>query len=385
MLIGVDEVSTLLHQHGALAFWDYDVRAPYVDIDIEMNPKNPMTSKDAIFFSGHKFIGGPRSINVIVVKMTLTTNDEGDTLDILGSIRLNLVFELKQCGDPKRIMELADNTNTTSERHWVATKAFDLCGVQVDCGCLYASPSSRRLLELTQEDIIALDQAIVVGNEIFESSGTRISFPYFVEDAEIDYILEALHFLADHGWKFLPKYNISCCTGVWRHVSRATENASLTSMKALGVTHGDVVLLAQGGRKTVAIARLDESDDAHPRTARISTIMRRNLHVDLDGEVTLTNLGNDVPDAKFIRVLPIDDTVDDCMLGEKLFDRYLQPYFTDAFRPIQQGDLLLVRHVAGGPDVEFVVVETDPKPYCIVGPNTDIFYNGTPASRHDLL
>ncbi|KAF4316001.1 hypothetical protein JM18_008156 [Phytophthora kernoviae] len=342
MLIGVDEVSTLLHQHGALAFWDYDIRAPYVDIGIDMNPKNPMTSKNAIFFSGRKFIVGPGSINAIAVKMTLMENDEGGTLDTLGSIRLNLVFELKH-------------------------------------------PSSRHLLELTQEDSTALDQAIVVGNEISESSGTRISFPYFVEDAEVDYILEALHFLADHGWKFLPKYNISCCTGVWRHVSRATENASLTSMKALGVTHGDVVLLAQGGRKTVAIARLDESDDAHPRTARISTIMRRNLHVDLDGEVTLTNLGNDVPDAKFIRVLPIDDTVDDCMLGEKLFDRYLQPYFTDAFRPIQQGDLLLVRHVAGGPDVEFVVVETDPKPYCIVGPNTDIFYNGTPASRHDLL
>ncbi|KAG7386176.1 hypothetical protein PHYBOEH_008776 [Phytophthora boehmeriae] len=167
--------------------------------------------------------------------------------------------------------------------------------------------------------------------------------------------------------------------------NESTVSLEKSSMNALGVAHGDIVLLAQGGRKTVAIARLDESDDAHPKTARISTIMRRNLQVNLDDEVTLTNLGNDVPDAKFIRVLPIDDTVENGMLGENLFDKYLQPYFADAFRPVQQGDLLLVRNVGGGHDVEFVVMETDPKPYCIVGPNTDIFYNGAPIPRHDIL
>lgn len=157
-------------------------------------------------------------------------------------------------------------------------------------------------------------------------------------------------------------------------------------MEAMGVAHGDVVLLTRGGRKTAAIARLDESDEAQPGIARVSTIMRRNLHLDIDDDVTVTGLGSDVPNGKFIRVLPIDDTVDDGMLSEKLFEDYLQPYFADAFRPVQQGDLFLVRsQEEGGPDIEFVVVDIDPKPYCIVGPKTDIFYNGAPASRHDVL
>ena len=35
-LESVDEITTLLHQHGALAFWDYAAAGPHVDID--MNP-----------------------------------------------------------------------------------------------------------------------------------------------------------------------------------------------------------------------------------------------------------------------------------------------------------------------------------------------------------
>ena len=31
-----DRISSLLHEHGALAFWDFAAAAPYVDID--MNP-----------------------------------------------------------------------------------------------------------------------------------------------------------------------------------------------------------------------------------------------------------------------------------------------------------------------------------------------------------
>ncbi|GMF28455.1 unnamed protein product [Phytophthora fragariaefolia] len=157
-------------------------------------------------------------------------------------------------------------------------------------------------------------------------------------------------------------------------------------MKAMGVSHGDVLLLAQGGRNTVAVAHLDESDEAQTGAARLNTTMRRNLRVDINDDVVVTSLGSDVPNGKSIRVLPIDDTVDEDMLEEQLFEKYLQPHFAGAFRPVHQGDLFLARSlVRGEPDVEFVVIETNPTPYCIVGPDTDIFYNGTPVSRHDVL
>ena len=54
-------VSTLLHESGALAFWDFAAAAPYVQI--EMNPTYAgddagRAYKDAIFLSPHKFVGG---------------------------------------------------------------------------------------------------------------------------------------------------------------------------------------------------------------------------------------------------------------------------------------------------------------------------------------
>ncbi|KAK1947547.1 hypothetical protein P3T76_001557 [Phytophthora citrophthora] len=46
-----------------------------------------------------------------------------------------------------------------------------------------------------------------------------MSFPYFAEDDEVDYVLGAVHFVAKHGWKLLPQYDFSCRMGVWHHVS----------------------------------------------------------------------------------------------------------------------------------------------------------------------
>lgn len=52
----------LLHQYGALAFWDYNMGAPNVYIDLNPSVQgvedNSLANKDAIYFSGHKFIGG---------------------------------------------------------------------------------------------------------------------------------------------------------------------------------------------------------------------------------------------------------------------------------------------------------------------------------------
>lgn len=61
--IETDTIATtlMLHQYGALSIWDYATAAPYTPID--MNPEfpeinHPTVLKDAIFFSGHKLLGG---------------------------------------------------------------------------------------------------------------------------------------------------------------------------------------------------------------------------------------------------------------------------------------------------------------------------------------
>lgn len=61
----IDDVACtiLLHQYGALAFWDYNIGAPSMLIDMNPFPvvsgvEETSAYKDAIYFSGHKFIGG---------------------------------------------------------------------------------------------------------------------------------------------------------------------------------------------------------------------------------------------------------------------------------------------------------------------------------------
>jgi selenocysteine lyase/cysteine desulfurase len=117
-------ISALLHEHGALAVWDFAAAGPY--IDIEMNPRcadHPLAYKDAIVLSPHKFIGGPGTPGVLIARRDLLTNsvpdvvgggtvayvnpsehvylsdpvhrEEAGTPAIVESIRAGLVFQLK--------------------------------------------------------------------------------------------------------------------------------------------------------------------------------------------------------------------------------------------------------------------------------------------------
>lgn len=60
--ITVDDIkiTELLHKYQALSFWDYSSAASHVEIF--MNPgDSALSHKDAIYFSGHKFVGGPQT------------------------------------------------------------------------------------------------------------------------------------------------------------------------------------------------------------------------------------------------------------------------------------------------------------------------------------
>jgi selenocysteine lyase/cysteine desulfurase len=118
-------ISTLLHAHGALSFWDFAAAGPYIDIQMYgPDTADPLCYKDAVFLSPHKFIGGPSTPGVLVARRELLRNrvpdvpgggtvayvnptehrylddpaqrEEGGTPAIVESIRAGLVFQLKQ-------------------------------------------------------------------------------------------------------------------------------------------------------------------------------------------------------------------------------------------------------------------------------------------------
>jgi selenocysteine lyase/cysteine desulfurase len=289
-----DEISRLLHRHGALAFWDYAAAAPYVNI--AMNPSDDgetdlEAAKDAVFISPHKFIGGPGTPGVLVVKRHLLTNlvptvpgggtvsyvsaeghsyvddptvrEEGGTPAIIESIRAGLVFLLKSAVGEDTIEALEASFveraiaswssnprieilgNRTAPRlsivsflvrrgdrflhhNFVVALLNDLFGIQVRGGCSCAGPYGHRLLRIDGTTSSRFRSAIHGGCEGIKPGWVRIGFNYFISERVFEFLLDAVHMVADHGWKLLPEYDFEPTSGVWRH--RETPEGALRSL-----------------------------------------------------------------------------------------------------------------------------------------------------------
>ena len=78
------EMAKIMHDHGGLCFVDFAAAAPYVKIN--MHPDNPLEKLDAIFFSPHKFLGGPGTSGIMVFdshlyKLKVPEQPGGGTVD----------------------------------------------------------------------------------------------------------------------------------------------------------------------------------------------------------------------------------------------------------------------------------------------------------------
>jgi selenocysteine lyase/cysteine desulfurase len=275
-------IADVLHRHGALSFWDFACAAPYVDI--EMYPscaEHPLAHKDAVFISPHKFVGGPGTPGVLVVRRDLLTNrvpdvvgggtvayvnplehrylddpvhrEEGGTPAIIESIRAGLVFQLKQAVGVDTIKaheasywQRAIDTwsanpalqvlgNTRSERlsivsfvvrrpggrylhhNYVVALLNDLFGIQSRGGCSCAGPYGHRLLGIDLERSHEFESEIAHGCEGIKPGWTRVSFNYFISETVFRYLVDAVDLIASDGWKLLPDYRFEPASGLWRH------------------------------------------------------------------------------------------------------------------------------------------------------------------------
>ncbi len=275
-------IADLLHRHGALSFWDFAAAAPYVEI--EMHPtcsEHPLADKDAVFLSPHKFVGGPGTPGVLVVRRELLANrvpdvvgggtvayvaptehrflddpvarEEGGTPAIVEAIRAGLVFQLKEAvgidviraheedfwrravdrwtGNPNiRILGNLDAerlsivsfvvtrpTGRYLHHNYVVALLNDLFGIQSRGGCSCAGPYGHRLLGIGLERSQEYRQIVSRGCEGIKPGWTRVSFNYFISEAVFEYIVAAVDLVATDGWRLLPAYRFEPLTGLWRH------------------------------------------------------------------------------------------------------------------------------------------------------------------------
>lgn len=271
-------VSALLHRHGALSFWDCAAAAPYVGI--AMGSTSSPSYKDAIFISPHKSIGGPGTPGVLIARKELLNNavpsvpgggtvayvnslehrylddveqrEEGGTPDIVGAIRAGLVFQLKQAvghdeierrehGFIRRAISSWDKDpnievlgNHDARRlsivsfvvrhergylhhNFVVALLNDLFGIQARGGCSCAGPYGHRLLGIDLDTSHEFEREITGGCEGIKPGWVRVNFNYFISEAVFTFILEAVHLIAEHGWRLLPDYDFEPHSGLWTH------------------------------------------------------------------------------------------------------------------------------------------------------------------------
>ncbi len=287
ILTDTDAIATILHAHGALSFWDFAAAGPYVQIsmygkDGRPDDGSPGTAyKDAIFLSPHKFIGGPATPGVLVVRRDLLVNrvpdvpgggtvayvnpqehlylsdptarEEGGTPAIIESIRAGLVFQLKEAvgvatirAAEERLLRRAIGAwreeptieilgNLDAERlsivsfvvrapsgaylhhNYVVALLNDLFGIQSRGGCSCAGPYGHHLLGIDLETSREFEREIQGGCEGIKPGWVRVNFNYFLSDEVARYVIEAVRLVARHGWRLLGDYEFHPDSGRWQH------------------------------------------------------------------------------------------------------------------------------------------------------------------------
>ncbi len=276
----VFDVARILHRHGALVCFDFAASAPYVEIDMNRDEESFF---DAVFFSPHKFLGGPGSSGVLLFNKRIYRSDlpptfaAGGTVDYVGHtvhdfivdieerekagtpgtlqlMKAALAMELKQAIGldqiekrehdyiSQAIKRLSAHRNVeilgkADPDHQIAILSFNLCdgdryihpklvtrlcndlfGIQSRAGCSCAGPYGHQLLEIGVAVSSRYRDQIVCGYQGIKPGWVRVGFHYAMDQIDVDYVLDALLFLADYGSAFLPLYRFNLESGTWSHV-----------------------------------------------------------------------------------------------------------------------------------------------------------------------
>jgi selenocysteine lyase/cysteine desulfurase len=281
-----------------------------LDPDVE-HPDDALDYKDAVFLSPHKLIGGPGTPGVLVARRELFTNvvptvpgggtvayvnptehrylddiehrEEGGTPAIVESIRAGLVFQLKEAVGVDTIRELEESFLRRAIERWsahpnieilgnpdaerlsivsfvvryddgrylhhnaVVAMLNDLFGIQSRGGCSCAGPYGHRLLGIDLDRSHAFEREITRGCEGIKPGWVRVNFNYFISETVFSFVLDAVEFVADHGWKLLPHYDFDAATGLWRHEDGLAEPPM--SLGDVRYEHGQMVFPSR--RRTV--------------------------------------------------------------------------------------------------------------------------------------
>ena len=254
----------LMHQNNGLCFVDFACSGPYVTID--MHPEDPESFLDAIFFSPHKFLGGPGTSGVLVFNKKLYQNlipdnpgggtvswtnpwgehkyidniedrEDGGTPGFLQVIKTALVIQLKEKMGVKNILqrerELVEfvfsrwstipNIKILAAQHkerlgvisfYVDDLHFNLgvkilndkFGIQTRGGCSCAGTYGHFLMHVDQETSNKLIDEITLGDLMKKPGWIRMSVHPTTTNEEIQLVCDSIIALAENHQDWAKDY-----------------------------------------------------------------------------------------------------------------------------------------------------------------------------------
>jgi selenocysteine lyase/cysteine desulfurase len=258
------EVAKIMHRHGGWCFVDFACSAPYVAID--MHPADKDAYLDAIYFSMHKFLGGPGTPGVLVFNKQLyrytapdqpgggtvdytnpwggrkyasdiETREDGGTPPFLQAIKAALCMGLKEqmgiigmhareselttmildrLGAIPGIVVLAPHCRVRlgivsflvkgAHYNLIVKLLNDRFGIQMRGGCSCAGPYGHYLLGVDQAWSSRILRAILNGDLSQKPGWVRLSIHPTMTDKEINFILKAIEAVATNFAKWGQDY-----------------------------------------------------------------------------------------------------------------------------------------------------------------------------------
>lgn len=244
------KIATLIHQYNGLCFVDFACCAPYVDIN--MHPENEEAYLDAIFFSPHKFLGGPGSAGVLVFNKKLyknivpdnpgggtvsytnpwgqhdyfddvETREDGGTPAFLQTIKIAFAIQLKEKMGVSNIENRENEINkrmfetleklkgvqilAPNQKKRLSIFSFyfekyhfnlvvkllnDRFGIQTRGGCSCAGTYGHFLLNVDQETSTKIKNQILQGCNTEKPGWVRLSLHPTITNQELEFICDAL-------------------------------------------------------------------------------------------------------------------------------------------------------------------------------------------------
>ena len=120
----------------------------------------------------------------------------------------------------------------------------DLFGIQSRAGCSCAGPYGHRLLEIDEATSEKYRAAVQQGHCGLKPGWCRVGLHWVMDDAEANYVIDAVLFLARAGHQFLNLYDFDLATGTWVHKYAASTLPEFSLEQALNIEEGEPAVLS---------------------------------------------------------------------------------------------------------------------------------------------